>query len=152
MKSLCLFASIVFFSSITMAQTPLQSSISTPSIPLNPSSSTNPVVQSKEVSASKEVTQPVGKGSGLWEWTPYEKYHDTIVEVSTEHGSGTGVLIRDDKSKEIKGGYEGLVLTAWHVVQDDAVGGKIKVTYRSCLLYTSPSPRDKRQSRMPSSA
>ena len=29
-----------------------------------------------------------------------------------------------------------------------------EVTYRSnnCLLYTSPSPRDKRQSRMPSSA
>ena len=26
------------------------------------------------------------------------------------------------------------------------------VDRRSCLLYTSPSPRDKRQSRMPSSA
>ena len=26
------------------------------------------------------------------------------------------------------------------------------VEYSSCLLYTSPSPRDKRQSRMPSSA
>ena len=26
------------------------------------------------------------------------------------------------------------------------------VEYESCLLYTSPSPRDKRQSRMPSSA
>ena len=26
------------------------------------------------------------------------------------------------------------------------------VGYESCLLYTSPSPRDKRQSRMPSSA
>ena len=25
-------------------------------------------------------------------------------------------------------------------------------SFRSCLLYTSPSPRDKRQSRMPSSA
>ena len=25
-------------------------------------------------------------------------------------------------------------------------------TFNSCLLYTSPSPRDKRQSRMPSSA
>ena len=25
-------------------------------------------------------------------------------------------------------------------------------TYAACLLYTSPSPRDKRQSRMPSSA
>ena len=27
-----------------------------------------------------------------------------------------------------------------------------KGKYKSCLLYTSPSPRDKRQSRMPSSA
>ena len=26
------------------------------------------------------------------------------------------------------------------------------VPYKACLLYTSPSPRDKRQSRMPSSA
>ena len=26
------------------------------------------------------------------------------------------------------------------------------VTFKDCLLYTSPSPRDKRQSRMPSSA
>ena len=30
------------------------------------------------------------------------------------------------------------------------IGGNVE-TYR-CLLYTSPSPRDKRQSRMPSSA
>ena len=29
---------------------------------------------------------------------------------------------------------------------------KFKRYARSCLLYTSPSPRDKRQSRMPSSA
>ena len=29
---------------------------------------------------------------------------------------------------------------------------QITATYQSCLLYTSPSPRDKRQSRMPSSA
>ena len=28
----------------------------------------------------------------------------------------------------------------------------IIVKHKSCLLYTSPSPRDKRQSRMPSSA
>ena len=32
---------------------------------------------------------------------------------------------------------------------DDILGF---VGYRRCLLYTSPSPRDKRQSRMPSSA
>ena len=29
---------------------------------------------------------------------------------------------------------------------------RLLVTVRNCLLYTSPSPRDKRQSRMPSSA
>ena len=29
---------------------------------------------------------------------------------------------------------------------------KIPAQYSTCLLYTSPSPRDKRQSRMPSSA
>ena len=30
--------------------------------------------------------------------------------------------------------------------------GFMKVLHKTCLLYTSPSPRDKRQSRMPSSA
>ena len=30
--------------------------------------------------------------------------------------------------------------------------GKLKSRFDGCLLYTSPSPRDKRQSRMPSSA
>ena len=29
---------------------------------------------------------------------------------------------------------------------------EVEATIHSCLLYTSPSPRDKRQSRMPSSA
>ena len=30
--------------------------------------------------------------------------------------------------------------------------GDVSAYYATCLLYTSPSPRDKRQSRMPSSA
>ena len=30
--------------------------------------------------------------------------------------------------------------------------GKLRVEYTCCLLYTSPSPRDMRRSRMPSSA
>ena len=34
----------------------------------------------------------------------------------------------------------------------DLTGGKLFDRYGNCLLYTSPSPRDKRQSRMPSSA
>ena len=36
--------------------------------------------------------------------------------------------------------------------KDDDEIGKHRVCSYTCLLYTSPSPRDKRQSRMPSSA
>ena len=35
---------------------------------------------------------------------------------------------------------------------ESAAGGSFTVSPDACLLYTSPSPRDKRQSRMPSSA
>ena len=131
MKSIVFFASIVLVSSIATAQAPPQPPTSPPAIATPQISSVTPPADSQASTTDEQTSEPVGKGSGLWEWTPYEKYHDTIVEVSTEHGSGTGVLIRVDKAKEIKGGYEGLVLTAWHVVQDDAVGGKIKVTYRN---------------------
>ena len=34
----------------------------------------------------------------------------------------------------------------------DLVGAKIGIEYDTCLLYTSPSPRDRQKSRMPSSA
>ena len=34
----------------------------------------------------------------------------------------------------------------------DQVGPQVEVKSRSCLLYTSPSPRDPKTSRMPSSA
>ena len=34
----------------------------------------------------------------------------------------------------------------------DPLGEQINYSKETCLLYTSPSPRDKRQSRMPSSA
>ena len=36
--------------------------------------------------------------------------------------------------------------------QGEGLGNQFLGHIRSCLLYTSPSPRDKRQSRMPSSA
>ena len=39
------------------------------------------------------------------------------------------------------------------IVADLTIGkGPFVDTYKSCLLYTSPSPRDQRGSRMPSSA
>ena len=37
-------------------------------------------------------------------------------------------------------------------VSQEATRGLALLTFGFCLLYTSPSPRDKRQSRMPSSA
>ena len=37
------------------------------------------------------------------------------------------------------------------VIKVEPVSGEL-VRHMACLLYTSPSPRDKRQSRMPSSA
>ena len=40
---------------------------------------------------------------------------------------------------------------AWKVVSSVVYGTTLVLLY-TCLLYTSPSPRDKRQSRMPSSA
>ena len=41
----------------------------------------------------------------------------------------------------------------WFILKDgDAALETTTITFRICLLYTSPSPRDKRQSRMPSSA
>lgn len=88
----------------------------------------DPVGQSK---LQEKSDTPVGQGSGLWKWTPVAKYHDSIVEVATSGGTGTGVLIKVDKDKKVKDGYEGLVLTAWHVIQDDIVDGTIKVTYRN---------------------
>ena len=38
------------------------------------------------------------------------------------------------------------------VLENENLAGVITQTDLTCLLYTSPSPRDKRQSRMPSSA
>ena len=38
------------------------------------------------------------------------------------------------------------------IVADESIKGVILTSAKNCLLYTSPSPRDMRRSRMPSSA
>jgi len=92
---------------------------------------------SEDITQTRSMLQPtpiegkVGMGSGLWNWTPQADHHKAVVEVSTPHGSGTGVLISVNKNKLVKDGFEGYCLTAWHVVQDDAIDGKIKVEYHN---------------------
>ena len=44
------------------------------------------------------------------------------------------------------------VITKRRCVIDKAIGETRAAVYEGCLLYTSPSPRDQRGSRMPSSA
>ncbi len=80
---------------------------------------------------SGAIQAQVGEDSGLWKWTKKLPHHDSIVEVSSRGGSGTGVVISVNQSKPIKEGFEGYVLTAWHVVQDDIEDSKIKVSYRN---------------------
>ena len=40
----------------------------------------------------------------------------------------------------------------WNLEVTKETVEELEVTYNSCLLYTSPSPRDRTRSRMPSSA
>ena len=65
-------------------------------------------------------------------------------------------VYRDNFYGTLKSEVERLWALKKHVIFDiDVSGGlriKKKFPERTCLLYTSPSPRDKRQSRMPSSA
>ena len=61
---------------------------------------------------------------------------------------GGEFLVRGGKSENFEGTPPGdrnviIRFPSYQAAQD---------WYHSCLLYTSPSPRDKRQSRMPSSA
>ena len=49
--------------------------------------------------------------------------------------------------------YRGAVRLSLKMCHDQLADyDKLRVQVKPCLLYTSPSPRDKRQSRMPSSA
>ena len=74
---------------------------------------------------------------------------------------GAGNVQRTNKGKE-RGWYRARVITHGYVgggYKDSSPWRNVNRTLHNtdattnlCLLYTSPSPRDKRQSRMPSSA
>ena len=87
-----------------------------------------------------------GEMDGQWTWWRPNgiKDREGNYKSGVKHGLWVSWNDNDHKKGEetyVNGVLDGLV-TVWH---DN--GNK-----DSCLLYTSPSPRDKRQSRMPSSA
>ena len=75
----------------------------------------------------------------------------------------TGLRLRDLKEKNIRSSSEPFALllgekgvemysTDWCITETGAAGPSRWPCCSCCLLYTSPSPRDQRGSRMPSSA
>ena len=66
-------------------------------------------------------------------------------------GYGTMAYAQDDTSR--LGGFEDEVIVTARKRQETVQDIPVAITaFTGCLLYTSPSPRDQRGSRMPSSA
>ncbi|MCH2183332.1 MAG: serine protease [Mariniblastus sp.] len=100
------------------------------------------------VTTSVHLEAQVGRESGLWNWTDKAPHHQSIVQVTAGEGTGTGVIIGVDRSKEVKDGYEGYCLTAWHVVQHHLNSNEISITYgngrraKKCKILESDQARD----------
>lgn len=77
------------------------------------------------------VSAQTGIDTEHWNWTPSAKHHEAVVKVKTESGSGTGVIVHVFKSRPISNGFEGLCLTANHVVADNDGEQNIKVAYQN---------------------
>ena len=83
------------------------------------------------------------------------------IQIVGTGGGADGLLYKNTKTKksvESTDAFGKLFLVSkelkpikWEMTSETKQIGKY-TCYKACLLYTSPSPRDKRQSRMPSSA
>lgn len=101
---------LVAGSSVAFAQTDQTSSVVT-----------EPIVQSI----------PVGKDTKLWNFTTPSEHHESIVQITSGDGVGTGIVIAINEDKRIKNGFQGYCLTAWHVVENDDGKGEISIVYRN---------------------
>ena len=106
---------------------------------------TDPLQNSLFLNLKNIGDQPIYSGEKMWSGNPR-------ITVTFIYGNTSGALAPDnDKAAPIVG-------SAWKIAAQiqASQGGAWNVTNPSntgsCLLYTSPSPRDQRGSRMPSSA
>ena len=73
-----------------------------------------------------------------------------VCNKSVEEYSNGVVCKQCWKATKIFSGNETLCFKCGKFLNESSLN--VQATCKDCLLYTSPSPRDKRQSRMPSSA
>ena len=71
-------------------------------------------------------------------------YHQLEMEVGRKYIKVWETLVRD--------GVEDTARSCWMFVDKNTGECYKPASYKACLLYTSPSPRDRSLSRMPSSA
>ena len=110
------------------------------------SDTSSPASASPDILAGDELTLAV---------TPQSDNDPADIENSSQ--AEEDALSTDTGIAEDSGIAEDLPVPAEPVAEDPADTGTVQATDSGssdsdCLLYTSPSPRDKRQSRMPSSA
>jgi len=77
---------------------------------------------------SSNIFAQTGKDTPYWKWSEYGEHHNSLVEVKSKLGSGCGVVIFVDKTKPLKGGFQGHVLTAWHLFESKVLDENHNVT------------------------
>lgn len=78
-----------------------------------------------------DLCAQAGKETSLWNWSSASPHHEAIVQIESDGGFGTGVIVRVDTDKPVGGGFEGFCLTAWHVVSHDEGKREIRIKYRN---------------------
>lgn len=71
------------------------------------------------------------RGPTLWQWTDKASHHDSIVRVSLDGATGTGIVVSKYYDQPSGSGYLGQVMTASHVVADDRDRNAVRVVYRN---------------------